>query len=147
MCTMLGGVVGRPTTRSWAWAMAGRASIAPASRPALALRIFLVLPFAIDWTRRGALLSALAFELEFGFARLLHQCSPDALAQLGEARQPERLARARLRQIDGDDLVDARGPPLQHDHPVAEQHGLLDRMGDEDHGGRPLLPDAQQLEL
>src|SRR5450631_1651948 len=43
--------------------------------------------------------------------------------------------------------MDAARPSLEHDHPVAEQHRLLDRMGDKNHGGRPFIPDAQQLEL
>ena len=52
----------------------------------------------------------------------------------------QRRARARLRQIDGDGFVDARWPALEHDHPMAEQHRFLDRVGDEDHRGRPLAP-------
>ena len=85
--------------------------------------------------------------MKFGFARLAHQRAPYPLAQFGKARLAQRLARARMRQIDGDGLVDARRPALQHDDPMAEQHGLLDRVGDENHRGRPLFPNAQQLEL
>ena len=36
---------------------------------------------------------------------------------------------------------------MQHDHAVAHQHRLVDRVRDEDHRGRPALPDPQQLEL
>ena len=39
------------------------------------------------------------------------------------------------------------GPSLEHEHAIAHQHRLLDRMGHEDHAGRPRFPDAQQLEL
>src|SRR6185437_1646529 len=89
----------------------------------------------------------LAFELEFGFLRLVHQRAPHALAQFGETRLAQCRARARMRQVDGDGFMDARWPALEHDHAVAEQDGLLDRVRDEDHRGRPLLPDAQKLEL
>src|SRR5579885_1578831 len=82
-----------------------------------------------------------AFENEFGFARLPHQRRPHPLAQFGKARLAQRRARARLRQVDGDGLVDARGPALEHDDAMAEQHRLFDRVRDEDHRGRPLLPD------
>src|ERR1051325_10280781 len=77
-----------------------------------------------------------AFQNEFGFARLAHQRAPDALAQFGKARLAQGGARARSRQVDGDGLVDARRPALEYDDAVAEQHGFLDRVRDEDHRGR-----------
>src|SRR5690242_17919184 len=52
-----------------------------------------------------------------------------------------------MRKVDGDRLMNTRGAALKNDDPVTEQHGLLDRVGDKDHRGRPLLPDMQQLEL
>src|ERR1700689_2889225 len=86
-------------------------------------------------------------DLEFGLLRLGHEHAPDPLAQLGEARQHESLTAARAGQVDGDVLMDARWPPLQHDDAVAHQHRFLDRMGHEQHGGGLTFPDAQQLEL
>ncbi len=88
-----------------------------------------------------------SLELELGLSRLAPQRAPDVLAQLGKARRAERVAAARARQVDRDSLVDGARPALEHDDAVAHQHRLLDRVGDEHHGGRPLLPDAQQLEL
>src|SRR5207302_17159 len=86
-------------------------------------------------------------ELELGRARLGHQGGPDVLAQLGETRLAQRLARARTRQVDRDHLMDAARTSLEHDDAVAEQYRLLDRVGDEQHRGRALLPDAQEFEL
>ena len=72
------------------------------------------------------------------------QTSSRSSAKRGSARVAR--SRGRGRSI-GDVLVDPARPPLEDDDAVAHQHRLLDRMGDEQHGGRPPLPDAQQLEL
>src|SRR3569833_3590398 len=127
-------------------ASAGAAAVSAAAKSAApavkanVLRSIVILPeFKLLW------LSGLQFE--FGGAGFAHQCRPDPLAQFGEARFAQGVARARMRQIDGDDFVDAGGPTLEHDAAMAEQHRFLDRMRDEDHRSRPLFPDAQQLEL
>src|SRR5262249_52488545 len=91
--------------------------------------------------------SGSTFEMEFGFARLPHQRAPNLLAQFGEARFAQGVSRARLWQVDGDCFVNARRPSLEHDDPVTEQHRFFDRVRNEDHCGRPLLPDTQQFEL
>src|SRR6185437_3969526 len=88
-----------------------------------------------------------ALKLEFRRARFAHQRIPYPLAQLAEAGMLQGRARAGAWQVDRDGFVDARRPALEHDHAMAEQHGLFDRMRDKDHGGRPLLPNAEQLEL
>src|SRR4029077_10864668 len=67
-----------------------------------------------------------AFEMKFGFAGFAHQRAPPPLAQFGEAGLPQCLARTRIGQIDGDGLMDARGPSLEYNHAMSEQHGLLD---------------------
>src|SRR5689334_19915041 len=90
---------------------------------------------------------SLLLQFEFGRARLAHQRAPDPLAQLGKARKPQCVARAWIRQIDFDRLMDARWTTFQHDDAMAEQNRFFDRMRDEDHRGRPLFPDTQQLEL
>src|ERR1041385_930745 len=114
-------------------------SAAPASSFVIVLRIVSSLK---------AFTSFLAmFQNELGLARFAHQRAPHTLAQLAKARFAQRVAGARARQVDSDGLVDARRPAFEHDDAMAEQHGFLDRMGDEDHRGRSLIPDAQQLEL
>jgi len=40
------------------------------------------------------------------------------------------------------DIGDAAGPRAHHHHPVGQQHGLGDGMGDEQHGGAGLLPNS-----
>src|SRR5215469_17227427 len=65
------------------------------------------------------LLSFSRADLEFGFLGFAHQGRPDALAQLCEARQSQRRARTRPRQIDGDLFMDARRAALQDDDAVA----------------------------
>src|SRR5215472_9961292 len=51
--------------------------------------------------------------------------------EFGSALDGERT-RARQRDIDG--LLDAAGPPRQHQHPVRQEYGLVDLVGDEEHG-------------
>src|SRR5215470_6400994 len=57
----------------------------------------------------------------------------------------DKRARARQRDIDG--LLDAAGPPGQHQDPVRQEHGLVDLVSHEQHGLATLLPDAHQLSL
>jgi hypothetical protein len=45
------------------------------------------------------------------------------------------------------DVVHVAGMAAQDDDAVAHEDRFVDRMGDEDHGGGPLFPDSQQLEL
>src|SRR5262252_6223276 len=64
--------------------------------------------------------------------------------EFGSALDGERT-RARQRDIDG--LLDAAGPPRQHQHPVRQEYGLVDLVSDEEDGLAALLPDAYQLGL
>src|SRR6185436_3614291 len=72
---------------------------------------------------------------------------PDGVAVLVALRRLLDLQRARARQLDADVLADAAGTRAEHDHPIAEEHGLLDVVGDEDDGLVRALPDARDLFL
>src|SRR5580692_6099665 len=50
-----------------------------------------------------------------------------------------------MRNIDGDDLLNARRPRTEHDDAIGELNGFVDVVGDEDDGPSFRLPDAQQL--
>ena len=75
----------------------------------------------------------------------------ERLAHLGdeleEPRLLARLGRPRLRQVDRDDRRDPPGPRRHDDDARGQEHGLGDRVGDEDHRRAGLRPDAQQLEV
>src|SRR6478672_6156713 len=114
------------------------------SPPSNTLAMVRIMVLSSDLTRAIRLLF---FQLKFRFPSFAHQRLPDMLAQRGEARLAQCLARARMRQIDLDRFADAARPSLQHENTVAHQHGFFDRMRDEHHRGRATLPDAQQLEL
>src|SRR5271154_3966819 len=84
--------------------------------------------------RRNALTAPrFAFKFELGLAGLILERVPHPLAQGGETRVGQRLARPGMRQIDVDDLLDAARPALQHRDTIAEQDRLLDRVRDEQH--------------
>src|SRR5262245_4074897 len=52
---------------------------------------------------------------------------------------------ARPRQVDVDHLLDAAGPRRDHADPGRQLHGLLDAVGDEDHGGALVEPQRLQV--
>ena len=52
---------------------------------------------------------------------------------------------ARPRQVDLDDPRDPPRPRRHHHHPIGEGDGLGHAVGDEDHGARPLEPEALEL--
>ena len=59
----------------------------------------------------------------------------------------DHFERARPRQTDRNHLLDAARPRRHHDHFVAQQDRLLDRVGDEQHGLVRAVENAQQLLL
>src|SRR5688572_12899928 len=72
---------------------------------------------------------------------------PDLIAELVALRRLLDLERARARQVDADVLADAPGAGAQHHHAVAEEHRLLDVVGDEHDGLARALPDARHFLL
>src|SRR5262249_43562750 len=115
------------------------AAMGAITRSTLAPLTFPILPSLLD--------AVDLLQLSLCLPRLLHQLRPDVLADLGEAIGREGLAGAGARKADVDHLLHRGRLAVQDDDPVAHQHRLLDRVGDEDHRCRPALPDAQQLEL
>ena len=90
--------------------------------------------------RRGAMVTGSAW---FAISR-----SPARGADGRRAPRTGRLADgevAAARQVDRHDLAHAAGIGRQHQHLLAEEHRLVDRVGDEQDRGAGLLPDAAQL--
>src|SRR5512134_1220369 len=72
---------------------------------------------------------------------------PDLVPQIDERPARDHGPVAWTRQIDLAHRSNVRRTPRQDDDPVTHQHRLVDGMRDEQHGGRPAVPDSQQLEL
>ena len=68
------------------------------------------------------------------------------LRRLDEQRVAARREPARARQSDLEHLLDAAGARRHHDHAVGEQHRLVDRVGDEQHGLAGLHPQVFQID-
>src|SRR5262245_1660955 len=85
-----------------------------------------------------------------GSDRARRQQLVDLEAQAAELRRRASLHRARPGQIDMDDARDPPRPGRHHHHAIGEQHGLADRVRDEQDGLAlvvPLAPYAQQLQV
>src|SRR5262245_8280130 len=102
---------------------------------------------SLRFTSVSLLCPCALIEQAFGRSRLAHERAPDVLAQFGEARLTQRVAGARARQVDLDGFMDVARAPFEHHNAVPQQHRLLDRVRDEEHRCRALVPDAQQFEL
>src|SRR5579863_887158 len=59
---------------------------------------------------------------------------PDRLAEFGEGGTLAGLVVAGAWQIDWHDALEPTGMATQHDHAIGQEHRLVDRMGDEQHG-------------
>src|SRR6266545_703453 len=95
----------------WAFAGALKPAVAvTANASDRTVAILEIMAFSLD--RRDGSPSRF-LQMELGLAGLAHQRSPYPLAQLGEARQAQRVARARPRQIDRDGLVHAARPSFE----------------------------------
>src|SRR5258708_20372912 len=97
--------------------------------------------------RNNALSPMLAHVLDHTGPHIVLDQPPYAVHIGHEFRSALESERARAPQRDIDSLLDAAGPPRQHQHAVREEHGLVDLVGDEQHGLPALLPDAHQLSL
>src|SRR5689334_3101396 len=82
-----------------------------------------------------------------GARRLLLDQTPDAPLQGDELRRMLHVEGARRRQVDRDDLLDARRPRREHRNASGEEDRLADLMGDEQGGGPGAGEDLHQLEL
>src|SRR5688500_17560559 len=80
-------------------------------------------------------------------ANVLLSHVPDAIDVRDELWRTLDRKRARSRQFDIDSLLYATWPSREHQHPVGQEHCLVDLVGDEQYGLAALLPDAQQLRL
>src|SRR6266508_1412625 len=79
---------------------------------------------------------------------LVAQRAPDLVDQLAEPGvAPELRDVARPLEVDGHHALDLARLRRHHQYPVAERHGLVDAVRDEDHGLPRLVPDPQQLLL
>src|SRR5437870_3106479 len=75
--------------------------------------------------------SVLVLDLLRKYASLLEQ-RPDVRHDGEEARGFPGGGGARATKVDADFLGDAAGARCHDEHPVSEEHGLLDVVGDED---------------
>src|SRR5215471_2521505 len=101
------------------WAAAGTPapnsaarSMAPATN-AMVLRL-------MESSLSASLFSYSTFQMEFGFARFSHQGAPYAFTQLSKTWFTQCLAPARIGQIDSDGLMNAGGPPFEHNHAMSK---------------------------
>ncbi len=79
------------------------------------------------------------------FERFAAQIFPEPAGDLAESRVADDRAVALARPTGLDDLDETAGP-RRHDADAVRQHGrLVERMGDQQHGGAGLAPQPQQL--
>src|SRR4051794_39247448 len=72
---------------------------------------------------------------------------PDLVQVLEEPRLALEMKRARARDVDVEDRLDAPGPRAHHDDAVGKEDGLVDLVGNEEHRLAGLAPDLEQLLL
>src|SRR5437762_3002492 len=85
--------------------------------------------------------SVLVLDLLRKYASLLEE-RPNVGNDGEEARGFPGGGAARAREVDADFLGDAAGARRHDEHPVGEEHGLLNIVGDEDDALARLVPDA-----
>src|SRR5215217_2983561 len=72
---------------------------------------------------------------------------PDLVQVLEEPRLTLEMKRARARDVDVEDGLDAPGSRAHHDDAIGEEDRLVDLVGDKQHRLAGLVPDLQQLLL